>query len=288
MRLAVGALILTVLALILGLVVAPLLVLAAVIGLVGQHLALDEVQILEQPGGEALNRPLIVDRERHRVEVGTRLFLHPLADQRHAHRGDGRGCFAGQPFAHDQRECGGQRHLVTPARARDRVGAQAHTERHRQIVGDARIAAAAQRFDPRALDSVEHRSRDRLARSAACVEGDVVVPQPEREAVGEPARLRHLRGGQLAGGHRHLQMLARLHRRIRSVSKLHLRLRGDRARGAGEDGLEAVEGGLGGHYQSTLQPKAAISGSLVNTVMSSTNACPASSRSNGSRCAPGR
>ena len=106
--------------------------------------------------------------------------------------------------------------------------------------------------------------------------------QPQREAIGKPPRLRHLVGRQAAPRHRHLDMLARLRRRVGGIGKLDLGLARQDARGTAKHGLEAIERGFAGHYQSTLQPKAVKARSRVTTVRFSTRAWAAINLSNGS------
>ena len=91
LALALLALVLAFLALVL--LVGALVLAAALIGIVGDHVALDQFEILEQFGREAGKGALIVDREPQRIEIAAGLLLDPLADQRQAGRGD-RGRFA--------------------------------------------------------------------------------------------------------------------------------------------------------------------------------------------------
>ena len=72
----------------------------------------------------------------------------------------------------------------------------------------------------------------------------VVQLQPQREGVGEPARLRHLIGRQRTRGHRHADMLARCGGRIGGEGELDLRLLRDGARRAAKDRLEPVKRGF--------------------------------------------
>lgn len=113
-----------------------------------------------------------------------------------------------------------------------------------EIVGDPVIARRADRIDPRLFDRIEHRARHRIARCRAGMERGVVVAHLEREAVGQPACLRHLVRRQRAGGHRHLDMLAGGDRRVGGEAQLHLRFLGNRARRAAQDVAKPVEWGF--------------------------------------------
>jgi hypothetical protein len=167
-----------------------------------------KLQLRKHLHREGLEGALVVEREREAGQIGA--LLDPVAHQSQAGRGGGGRLLAGQRLAHHQRQRGRQRHLFARAGAGDRIGAQPHVERMAQIVGDARIAAAAQRLDARTLDRVEHRARHCLGGGVAQVHRAIVMLQPQREPVGEATRLRHLLRRQRARRHRNLDMFARL------------------------------------------------------------------------------
>ena len=79
-----------------------------------------------------------------------------------------------------------------------------------------------------------------------------MVAQLERHRVGKAARFGNLIGGQIAAGHRHLEILANLARRVGGKGKLDLGLMRHRARGACQDEFECFEGGLLCHNAPSL------------------------------------
>ena len=73
-----------------------------------------------------------------------------------------------------------------------------------------------------------------------------MMPQAEREAVGEAARLARLFGREVAARQRDAEITTRCRRGIGAPRHFHLALARKRARRAGQRALETIEGGLVG------------------------------------------
>ena len=121
-HIAIAGLVLPAIA-VLGLI---LLILALILrfGLVqiGRHIGIDQLQMFQHRGGQLLERALVVDRQRQCVQVMPGLVLDPLIDHRHARRDILGDRLSGQPFAHLERQRGGQGHLVGRPRSANGIG----------------------------------------------------------------------------------------------------------------------------------------------------------------------
>ena len=227
----------------LGRVFLAVLVLALValgIGVVVGHLELEVAQHVER---QFLERFLVVEAQRQRLEIAARLCLDPLAHHIDAVlRGLGDRA-PGQLLAQHQRQRGRQRHFVGRTGAGDRVAREAIVERGVEIFADPGIIVRAERLVADLLDRLVRHPRERVARHAAGVERFVVVPQPQREAIGRAARFSRSTRFEIAPGHRHPHRLAAGRRLVRGPGELDLVLAGYGARGTGERAAKIVERG---------------------------------------------
>ena len=91
----------------------------------GRLLGGGEVEVLEQAAGQLGECGLVVERQRERVELRRGLFLDPRRDQLQPGGRGRRRSFAGQPFAGNQAERGGQGDFLGGSGPNDRVAANA-------------------------------------------------------------------------------------------------------------------------------------------------------------------
>ena len=185
LALACLALVVAFVALVLLLLVGALVLGAALVGFVGDHVALDQFEILEQPGREPRERALVVERE----ASASRSPPAFSSIQSRTSARPGRGARAALPRRSAARAPSGRARSTAALRRglRARVIGSVRSRTSSAVARLAampRIAARAQRLDPRALDRIEHRARHRFG-GAAFVQRGIVVLQPQREAVGE-------------------------------------------------------------------------------------------------------
>jgi hypothetical protein len=126
-------------------------------------------------------------------------------------------------------------------RARDRIGSHAHFKRVRQVRADTCHRLRSERLYAGILDRVEHRARNGLGWAVGDMDTVRVMPQPQRHAIGKPARLGDLIGRQRAARHRHAEIFPCLRRRICGKGKFDLGLMRQGPRRAGEHGLEGFQ-----------------------------------------------
>lgn len=133
----------------------------------------------------------------------------------------GRGV-AGQAFARQHAERGGQRKLVLPRHAVVALGLAFLGQLGAQVGGDTFHELRADGLDAHLFQRVEHLACLAPAGDARGVQGFVVVAQPQRGGVGGAAQLRHLGRGQRARGQRQAHALARHAGRAGLERHLHL------------------------------------------------------------------
>ena len=141
---------------------------------------------------------LVGDRAVELAEIAGDLAFEPWPPQIDDLARRGRRRFARQGLAGQQPHRLGHRALGALGDALEALAAVLLVEHRGEIGGDPGHPPRAQRLDPRLLDRLEHRARQRAAGSAAAVHGVVVVAQPQRQAVGGAAQLRGLFGRQIA------------------------------------------------------------------------------------------
>ena len=136
-------------------------------------------EVLQQFGEGALVRRLL----QQLVHPPSQTGIEPRAPE----VGDGLGRMrqfpAGQPFADQQADGFGDRHFLGRGNMLVATHPAALFKCRFQIVGDARHAAAAERFDPGLLDNVENLPGDPAAWHRLHVGDVIVIAQSERERI---------------------------------------------------------------------------------------------------------
>jgi len=174
----------------LGGLLAALLAILLVLAL-GLHLGFGEVERGQQLAGGTREGVLVLGRRGHFLKRGLGILGQRIAPEiEHALRRLGHR-LAGQSFADQQGQRGGQRQLILARHPVITVGFALIGEAGAQIGGDARHMLAAQHLDAHILQRVEHLPRLTPLRQAGIVDVFGVVPQLESGGIRRAAQLGH-------------------------------------------------------------------------------------------------
>ena len=183
-------------ALVLALAFLALLLLVAFRGILG--FAEIDVEILQHAAGGARICVLVENGAIEFAEILGDPRFQPRAPQIDDAARRGRRPFAGQGLAGQQAHRLGHRALGALGDALEALPAILLVEHRGEIAGDPDHPPRAQGLDPRLLDRLEYRARQRAAGDAFAVHGVVVIAHAQGHAVGGAAQLRGLLGRQVA------------------------------------------------------------------------------------------
>jgi hypothetical protein len=231
-------------------------------GLVRWLLGLGEVEILEQTSGQRREGGLVVDRQSQRVELGRSLVLDPRRNELEPCPRRLGGQCAGQALAGEEADRSGERDFLGGSCAGNRIAPHPRLGEVGEIAAYPRHGARAERFDPRALECIEHRARFVLVGRASEMKRGIGMSQPKRHRIGRPARLRDQAWFKRWPRRLHPRHLAdRARRTVLSECDLRLSVLRDGTSGPGQHAAKSVKGVGGGHALPTT-----LSGrSLPNT-----------------------
>ena len=170
-----------------------------VLALVVRAVILGHVHGREHLAHDAGEFLLILDRAGQTVEHRAGLLLDPVAPEVDDLAGILRRLEAGQLLAHHERQSLFERRILARSHGRI-VGTLVFVLEHRgDVVGHARHAVGADRFDTRLFDRVVDRARFRAFRRHHRVDAIVVAGLAQRHGIAKPARHRDVVAGGTLG-----------------------------------------------------------------------------------------